>query len=44
MAKMNLTMTIPEKSGQSRYFSEDLVVNIKDAEDLVIKTSGWYLK
>lgn len=44
MAKLNLTIAIPPKSGQSRYFTEDLVINIKDADDMVIKTSGWYLK
>ncbi|MFI4910768.1 MAG: DUF1573 domain-containing protein [Sedimentisphaeraceae bacterium JB056] len=44
MAKLKVTITAPEKTGKSRYFSDDLVVNIEGSEDITIKSSGWYAK
>jgi hypothetical protein len=44
MAKLEVTITAPARSGKSRYFADDLVVSLKDAEDITIKSSGWYAK
>lgn len=44
MVKMKVTITTPKRTGDSRYFNDDLIVSIKDAEDIVIKSSGWYAK
>jgi hypothetical protein len=44
MAKLKVTITAPERTGNSRYFTDDLVVSIKDSEDITIKSSGWYAK
>ena len=44
MARIRAEITAPKSSGQTRYFSDDLVVNIEDGEDIIIKISGWYAR
>ncbi len=44
MAKLNITITVPAKVGDNRYFSDDLAVTVAGSEDIIIKCSGWYTK
>ena len=40
--KLIVEITIPEKTGKTRYFTDDLTVKTKDGTELFIRCSGWY--
>lgn len=44
MAMVKLTIDVPEKEGKTRYFTDDIIIDIAGAEDITVKVSGWYAR